>query len=126
MDADPNVDMWATADESRDEIVADYLRARAQVDATIDALDIDADGQVASWPEGRRTVTLHRILVHVLAETSRHAGHADIVRELVDGAAGWRADARNLPSEDGTWWAAHRDRVERAARDAEQASGRFA
>ena len=35
-------------------------------------------------------------------------------------------DARNLPSEDGTWWAAHRDRVERAARDAEQASGRFA
>jgi hypothetical protein len=122
----PNVDMWATADESRDETLAVYLRACAHSNATIDELDIDAVGQVASWPEGRRTVTLHRILVHMLAETSRHAGHADIVRELVDGAAGWGADARNLPSDDREWWAAHRDRVERAARDAEQASGRFA
>jgi uncharacterized damage-inducible protein DinB len=108
--ADPNADMWATADQSRDEILTDYLRACAHSNATIDELDIDA---VA--------VTLHRILVHMLAETSRHAGHADIVRELVDGASGWRADSHNMPSDDREWWAAHRDRVEHAARLSERA-----
>jgi uncharacterized damage-inducible protein DinB len=117
-DAEPNVDMWATADESREEILEHYARACAHSDATIDELDLDAVGRVASWPEGRRTVTLHRVLVHMLAETSRHAGHADIVRELIDGAAGLRTDEHNLPSADPTWWAAHRDRVERAAREA--------
>jgi Protein of unknown function (DUF664) len=120
-EADPNADMWATADQSRDEILGHYLRACAHSNATIDELDIDAVGRVASWPEGRRTVTLHRILVHMLAETSRHAGHADIVRELVDGAAGWRADSLNMPSDDREWWAAHRDRVEHAARLSERA-----
>ena len=125
-DAEPNVDMWATADESREEILGHYLRACAHSNATIDELDTDTVGQVASWPEGRRTVTLHRILVHMLAETSRHAGHADIVRELVDGAVGLRTDQRGLPFDNRVWWAAHHDRVERAARDAEQASGRFA
>jgi uncharacterized damage-inducible protein DinB len=121
-DAEPNVDMWATADESREEILEHYVRACAHSNATIDDLDLDAVGRVASWPEGRRTVTLHRILVHMLAETSRHAGHADIVRELIDGAAGLRTDEHNLPLEDRTWWAAHRDRVERAAREAERAT----
>ena len=115
-DAEPNVDMWATADESRAEIVEHYARACEHSDATIDALDIDAVGLVESWPEGHRSVTLHRILVHMLAETSRHAGHADIVRELIDGASGLRIGQRGMPSEDGAWWAAHRDRVERAAR----------
>ena len=33
-------------------------------------------------------MTLHRIMAHMIAETHRHAGHADIVRELIDGAAG--------------------------------------
>jgi hypothetical protein len=54
----------------------------------------------------------------MLVETSRRAGHADIVRELIDGTAGLRTDEHNLPSADRTWWAAHRDRVERAARAA--------
>src|SRR5882757_4500457 len=102
-------------------------RVAARVDMVANRILSACDLTTAFAPPiDRRTVTLHRILVHMLAETSRHAGHADIVRELVDGAAGWRADARNLPSDDRAWWAAHRDRVERAARDAEQASGRFA
>ena len=57
---------------------------------------LDATGSVPWWPEDRRNVTLHRLLVHVIAETNRHAGHADIVRELIDGAAGLRADNSNL------------------------------
>ncbi len=117
-DVEANADMWATADESRDEIVALYHRAWAVADATIDALSLDAAGQVPWWGTARREVTLHRILVHVIAETHRHAGHADIVRELIDGAAGLRADNDNLPSADRPWWESHRNRLETAAREA--------
>jgi uncharacterized damage-inducible protein DinB len=113
-----NADMWATAGESREEILALYRRAWAVADATIEALPLEAVGEVPWWAPDRRTVTLHRILVHVLAETQRHVGHADIVRELVDGAAGLRAGNDNLPPADQAWWAEHRARVERAAREA--------
>jgi uncharacterized damage-inducible protein DinB len=121
-EADPNSDMFAAPEESRQFITDLYRRAWAHSDATIDALALDAIGHVPWWPPERNEVTLHRILVHVVAETSRHAGQADIVRELIDGAAGLTADVSNLPSEDQAWWATHRDRVERAARQAASAS----
>jgi uncharacterized damage-inducible protein DinB len=115
--AEPNADMWATPDESREEIVALYHRTWAHSDATISELPLDAKGQVPWW--GRQgEVTLHRILVHVIAETERHAGHADIVRELIDGAAGLRPDNDNLPPGDRAWWEGYRARVEHAAREA--------
>jgi hypothetical protein len=63
-------------------------------------------------------VTLHRALIHVAVETHRHAGHADIVRELIDGTTGLAAGNSNLPPGDQASWAAYRDRVERAARQA--------
>ncbi|MFI5893989.1 DinB family protein [Actinoplanes sp. NPDC051513] len=115
-DADPNTDMWATTDESRKEILDMYARVRAHADATIEALPLDAPGHVHWWQPGRQAVTLHRIVVHVTAETHRHAGHADIVRELIDGAAGLRPNGSNLPDGDGSWWAAYRDRLEETAR----------
>jgi hypothetical protein len=114
-DADPNADMWATAEESREEIVAFYRRVWVHSDATVEALDLDAAGQVPWWPEERREVTLHRILVHVIAETQRHAGHADIVRELVDGAVRLRESVSNLPD---LAWDEYRDKLERVAREA--------
>lgn len=117
---DPNMDMWATADESREYIVDVYRRAWAHSDATIQALPLDTTGTVPWWPPERRHPTLHRLLVHVIAETHRHAGHADIVRELVDGAAGLRKDASNLPPGDQAWWEQYRDQVERAAQAARQ------
>lgn len=104
-DDDPNADLYATAEESREEVVALYRRAWAHADATITELDLDAEGAVPWWQEGRRTVTLHQILVHVTTETARHAGHADIVRELTDGGAGLRDDNSNLP--DDVDWAAY-------------------
>jgi uncharacterized damage-inducible protein DinB len=119
-DAQPNADMWAAADESREQIVGLYRRAWAHSDATIDALALDATGQVPWWPEDQREVTLHRILVHMLAETNRHAGHADIVRELIDGAAGLRNGNDNLPPGDQAWWESYRNRLERVAREAGQ------
>jgi uncharacterized damage-inducible protein DinB len=117
-DAEPNADMWATADQSREEIVGLYHRVWAHSDATIDALDLDAIGHVPWWPADRSETTLHRILVHVIAETDRHAGHADIVRELIDGGAGLRADNDNLPPGDEAWWRDYRERLERAAQEA--------
>ena len=114
---DPNSDMFATADESREFITGLYRKAWAHADVTLDTLDLDAVGQVPWWGE-HGEVDLHRILIHVIAETDRHAGHADIVREMIDGAAGLRTDNSNLPEEDSAWWAAYRDRVEQAARAA--------
>ena len=117
-DAEDNADMWVTADESRADVVDRYRRAWRHSDATIDSLALDATGQVPWWPQERREVTLHQVLVHVIAETHRHAGHADIVRELVDGSAGLRADNSNLPDAEAAWWDDYRERVEVAAREA--------
>ena len=120
-DDDVNADMWATAEESREELVALYRRVWAHGDETVAALDLDATGLVPWWPEERRHPTLSRVLVHLTAETHRHAGHADIVRELVDGAAGMLPEVSNLGAEDPGDWAAHRARVQAAA---EAAAGR--
>jgi hypothetical protein len=119
-DAEHNGDMWATADESREQIIGLYRRAWAHSDATIDALALDATGHVPWWPGEHSEVTLHRILLHMIAETDRHAGHADIVRELIDGAAGLRDGNDNMPEGDQAWWADYRSRLERAARESGQ------
>ena len=81
-------DMWATRDESSEALVALYRRACAHADRSIQALPLDAPGSVAHWPEDRRDTTLGVLLIRMVAETSQHAGHADIVRELIDGTAG--------------------------------------
>jgi uncharacterized damage-inducible protein DinB len=117
-DAEPNADMWATAEESRSQILDLYRRVWAHADATIDAVGIDDLGHVPWWPEGRNEVTLHRILVHMVAETNRHAGQADIVRELIDGAAGLREDNDNLAPGDQAWWEEYRNRLEGVAQEA--------
>ncbi|WP_245852717.1 DinB family protein [Blastococcus aggregatus] len=114
--SDPNWDLWATADESREQILDGYRRAWAVADATVTDLPLDAVGEVSWWTSGR--VTLHRILVHVIAETHRHLGHADIVRESIDGAVGARRDVDNLPEVDAAWWPAYRERLEGVAREA--------
>jgi uncharacterized damage-inducible protein DinB len=115
--AEPNADLWATPAESRADVIALYRRSWAHADATIDALELDAPGRVDWWGD-RGEVTLHTILVHMIAETHRHAGHADIVRELIDGAVGYRADNDNMATVDDGWWADQRDRLEQAARSA--------
>jgi uncharacterized damage-inducible protein DinB len=117
--AEPNADMWATPDQSREEIVGLYHRSWAHSDETIGELPLDAIGHVPWW--GRHgEVTLHKILVHMIAETHRHAGHADIVRELIDGSAGVSQEYDNLPPGDQAWWQGYRARLEDAAREAAQ------
>jgi hypothetical protein len=76
-DAELDADKWATENESRSEVIDRYSRVCAHSDKTISELPIDADGHVAHWP--RPDVMLFNIMVHVLSETLRHAGHADIL-----------------------------------------------
>jgi hypothetical protein len=113
---DPLADMFAAADESREQITEGYRKAWAHANATIEALPIDAIGHVPHWPDPHGEVNLHRILVHMLAETDRHAGQADIVREMIDGITGLREDSGNPPP-DGTTWEEHWQRVESVAKE---------
>ncbi|MEW1826602.1 DinB family protein [Streptomyces sp. NPDC088196] len=78
-------DMTAGPDETTEQIVAFYGRARAAADRVITELPPDAVGR-PPWRE--QSVSLRWVLVHMLEETARHAGHMDIMRELIDGAAG--------------------------------------
>jgi hypothetical protein len=117
-DAELNADMWATADESRDDIVGLYRRAWAHSDMTINTLALDTIGHVPHWPVDRNEATLHHILVRMIAETHRHAGHADLVRELIDGTTGMQQNNDNMPPGDKAWWENYRNRLERVAREA--------
>jgi uncharacterized damage-inducible protein DinB len=114
-DAEPEADLWATADETRDEIVDLHRFSAAHSDATIEALPLDATGEVPWWAPERRRVTLQQILVHMCVETARHAGHADILRELIDGAIGNGPADPNVAERSAAEWAAHRARVEAVA-----------
>ena len=112
---------WVTPDETRTEILDRYSRARDHADATIGALDLDAPGHVPWWP--RPNVKLFNILVHVLTETNRHAGHADILRQQIDGAVGTGPDPPARSHLDASFWASHRVKIEDAARAAQHAVG---
>ncbi|EMY33180.1 hypothetical protein D477_016310 [Arthrobacter crystallopoietes BAB-32] len=124
--AEPDADLWATAAETREEILELHRFSAAHSDATIEVLPLDAVGEVPWWPEERRRVTLHQILVHMCVETAQHLGHADILRELIDGAAGQGAADPNLSTRSREEWAGHRARIEAAASNAEAAAARQA
>jgi hypothetical protein len=104
-------DMWATEHETSGEIIDRYRRVSEHSDATITALAIDSPGHVPWWP--RPDVKLFNILVHMTTETSRHAGHADILREQLDGSTGVAAGANS--QRDAAFWDAQRAKIERAA-----------
>ncbi|MEU6242082.1 DinB family protein [Streptomyces sp. NPDC047024] len=109
-------DLWATEDESRDQLIGFYRRTWEHSDATISELAIDAPGHVPWWPEPYADTNLFAVLVHVLGETVRHAGHADILREGVDGRTGMRPEHETQI--DGEARAAYRAKIEQAARSA--------
>ena len=70
-------------------LLADYERAGSETDDLIARLpDLDAVQSLpeAPWNEKGASWSARRVLLHVIAETSQHAGHADIIREAIDGA----------------------------------------
>ena len=83
-DDDPDADLRVEAHESTADILAFYARARAAADAVIGELDVEATG--TAWFGD--PVSLRWVLIHMVEETARHAGHMDILRELIDGATG--------------------------------------
>lgn len=103
-------DMWALPSETSDYLISLYRRACEHGDRTIAELDLDAPAEVPHWPAESRRVTLGALLVRMVDETAHHAGHADIVRELIDGQGG--ADAGML---DPDGWREYHARVQRAA-----------
>jgi hypothetical protein len=117
--ADFGADKWVTPDETRAEIVGRYRRAWAHADATIDALNLNAAGHVPWWP--KPNVKLFNILVHVLTETNRHAGHADILREQIDGSVGTDPNTASCGDLDAAFWTVHRAKIEDSALAAQHA-----
>lgn len=83
-----NGDMWAKPTESREYLVDLYRAAWQHSDESIAALPLDAPAEVEWWAEHKRHTTFGHLLVRVTAETAQHAGHCDVVRELIDGRSG--------------------------------------
>ncbi len=97
--------------------VTSYRDVIARSNEIIDACN-DLDQRAARAGRAPEPVSMRWILVHMVEEMARHAGHADIVRELIDGAVGLRADVDNMAEGDQAWWEAYRSRLERVARQA--------
>jgi uncharacterized damage-inducible protein DinB len=75
-------------DATRDEVVAAYRQACARSDEIVAACPgLSTMAKIAN-PGEDKAVTLRRIVVHMIEETARHAGHADILREQIGGATG--------------------------------------
>jgi uncharacterized damage-inducible protein DinB len=83
-DEDPEMDLRVEPDETTQGILDFYARARAASDKAIAEHDVDDMG--TAWTG--RPSSMRWVLIHMVEETARHAGHVDILRELIDGATG--------------------------------------
>jgi hypothetical protein len=105
------IDLWATPDESSDYIIGVYRQACAHADATIGELELDSPGHVAHWAPEHQETTLGALLILMAGETAQHVGHADIIRELIDGRIGTDESVAADP----TFWTNRRAEVQAAA-----------
>lgn len=101
--AEVNDDLFAAASETSEWVLGFYRASWAHATETFDVTDLDDVGTVSWWPEDRRHPSLRTVLLHMTVETARHAGHIDIVRELIDGAAGRFAGDASIPGDDFDW-----------------------
>ncbi len=69
------------------DVVADFEAAAAETDALVEKLDLDAGTRATQGALVRagRVWSVRRVFLHLIAEISQHAGHADIIRETLDG-----------------------------------------
>ncbi|MDJ0354486.1 DinB family protein [Pseudarthrobacter sp. PH31-O2] len=94
-----------------------YRETTVAADAVLDDLELDTTAVVQWWTKHRHT-TVERLLVHMIAESHRHAGHLDIVREQLDGFIGLRPSAPNIPGLTPDQWEEQRLRIKELARGA--------
>jgi uncharacterized damage-inducible protein DinB len=83
-DDDPDADLRIEPEETTGDVLAFYGRARATADRVIDEIGLEETGM--AW--FGEPVTMRWVLIHMVEETARHAGHVDILRELIDGMTG--------------------------------------
>ncbi|TDT34129.1 DinB family protein [Naumannella halotolerans] len=110
---DPQLDWYLTENQDVAWVLDFYRRVWVFADATIDQFPLDSVGTVPHWPADRNQRTLAQIVIHVLSDLDRHAGHADILREQIDGAAGLQQGNDNLYGGD---WDSYVQRLERLAK----------
>ena len=69
-------------------VLAEYEAVAAETDELVATLDLDSVQPlpIAPWHEPGSAWSVRRVLAHIVAETAQHAGHADIIRESIDGA----------------------------------------
>ncbi|GAA1178565.1 DinB family protein [Ornithinimicrobium humiphilum] len=117
-DETPDADFWVSPDQDAATVLDAYRRIWVNSDATVRRLGADAPVEVPPWPPERRSTSVGAVLTHVVAETHRHAGHADILRETIDGAAGLQPSFSNLSEGDAERWRRHVEHLEAQARAA--------
>jgi len=106
-----SADMWATADQSREYLLGLYRQAWALSDASLAEVALEAPAEVEWWSQEKRHTTFGHLVVRVVAETAQHAGHAEILRESLDGQAGRDRDDVG----DRQWWSEYVARIQAAA-----------
>lgn len=88
--ADPDWDWTSAAEDTPEELFSRWesavVRSRALVDDALAEGGLDRPAQF-TWPDGR-SPSLRRVLIDLIEEYARHAGHADLIRESVDGLTG--------------------------------------
>lgn len=117
-DAEINDDMYATADETSGWVKDFYQRSWRHALETFAVTALDDTGTVSWWPPDRSQPTLRTIMIHMTVETARHAGHLDIVREMIDGQAGRFTNDSSIPGDNEIDWPAYTAKVDAAARSA--------
>ena len=86
-ESDDDWDWHSAADDTHAELDGLLLTAIARSDAELDAALERGDlNQLLTRKRERGTATLRWLLIHMVEEYSRHAGHADLIRESIDGA----------------------------------------
>ncbi|MET8331721.1 DinB family protein [Streptomyces sp. NPDC005181] len=78
---------WHTDGRPLAELLAEYEAQCARSNEIVAAADLDDAGRHPDFRDG--SANLRWMLIHLVEETGRHAGHADIVRELLDGTKGY-------------------------------------
>ena len=114
-----SADMWTTPEQSREYLLGLYREAWALSDASLAELPLDAPAEVEWWSAEKRHTTFGHLLARVVAETARHAGQADILRETLDGQAG----RDHADQGDGQWWSDYVASIQAAAEPFRDATG---
>lgn len=111
---DPMIDFVVEPEVTSTQIISLYRQAIEASNAAFNQLPLDAAANVPWWGANAET-TLEHLMLHMCTETARHAGHLDLVREILDGSRGTSRDNDNLPEYSPEQWTKHYERLKNIA-----------